>query len=101
MSAIQSMVLTSTARLLGWFTLLLGSVALVLPWTTAGIGKRFAIAAYLSIATLVLGIAAVLINRHALPPRSRVPAIALLYGIAVVLLFAWMTYGLTSLGTAH
>jgi hypothetical protein len=80
---------------------MLGAVSLALPWTTDGIGKRFVIACYLSLATLVLGIVAVFLNRGAQRPCSRVPVISLLFGVFLVLMFTWILTGLTRMGTAH
>ncbi len=94
------------ARLLGWSALITAAGS-GWPWLEGalgiarGVGRGFAIGAWLSIVTLVLGAVAVLINPGSIRPRSRAPAISLLAGVILVATYAFAVSGLAGLANMH
>jgi len=86
------------ARLLGWTAIGLGMLS-GWPWLShsQGIGKAFAIGAWSALAMPVVALAAVLINPGALKTRSRVPVVALAFGLVLVAAWLYMISDLAQL----
>jgi hypothetical protein len=94
------------ARFLGWVASL-AAVGSAWPWIEGalgiarGVGRGFAIGAWLAMATLVLGAVAVMINPGSIHPRSRAPVISLLAGVILVSAYAFAISGLAGLANMH
>jgi len=94
---------TRLARLLGWTALLAAvcSVSLEPLFGGKGIGRWFGIGAWLSLVTLVLAVSAAVLNWRAVRPRSRVPVIALVIAVLLVVAYAYIVIMLAGLANMH
>ena len=89
------------ARSIAWIALLAGVLSFVLPRLTVGIGTLFAIGGHLALATLFLGILAVVLNRNVSRPRPLEPIVSLVFGILVVAIHVWIMAGLADLAKVN
>lgn len=94
------------AAALGWLALFLVAMALV-PWVrsllglTQGVGRDFAIGAWLSLVALVVATIALIANWRAMHPRSWTPVIALLMALSLAALNVWGAIMVAGLANMH
>lgn len=88
--------------MLGWFALVVvGGAAIPLLVPQNGVGRGFAVGFRMSVVAALLGGLAVALNLGGRRPRSRVPAIALVAGVLLVIVYVYVAHVLAGLATMH